>query len=135
MDTKKNIIKPTECKIGTELLHGFPKEFPFYKYQSKSNYEMKDIINAIYDGAIDKIPYEILNAIVDDRTRFTRMFLENKHKPLNQNGKLFFQSLYYLFKSVESVVNITMEQFPNIALEGTKNITDIKYLYENYDDL
>ena len=133
LDTEKHIIKPTECKIGTELLHRFPSEFPYYDYHCKSNSEMKEMIKDIYSGMIDKIPYEILNAKIDDRAKFVRMFLENKDIYMCQTEKIFFQSLYYLFKSVENIVNIPND-FYNIFLNGTKDITDIQYLYENHDN-
>jgi len=128
LDTNKNIIKPLDCKIGGELLHNFPKEFPFYKYHDRSNKEMLEIVNDIYYGMIDKIPYEILNAKKENRIKFVEMLMDSPEKKLNQTSKLFYQSLYYLLKSVEDEMEIP-NKFNKIFLNGTKNIKNIEYLY------
>ena len=140
LDVNKNIIKPIDCKIGTELLHKFPTEFPVYLYFDKSDYEMKEIIIALYSGMIEKIPFEILNGRKEYRIKFVKLFFGMKEKKLKQCKKLFFQSLYYLLKSVEdqlSVKNefeIYMEKFQNISLNGSKSIKNIQYLYQINDD-
>jgi DNA polymerase elongation subunit (family B) len=136
LDINKNIIKPTECKIGTELLHGFPLDFPVYQYFDKSDFEIKEIINALYDGLIEKIPYEILNGKKEYRIKFIKLFFSVKNIKLNQTKKIFYQSLYYLLKSVEDELTIKNEFFNilNISLSGNKNINKIEYLYQINDD-
>jgi DNA polymerase elongation subunit (family B) len=140
LDINKNIIKPIDCNIGTKLLHNFPTNFPVYLYFDKSDCEMKEIIDALYNGMIYKIPYEILNGRKEFRIKFVKLFFSMKENKLNQNKKIFFQSLYYLLKSVEDSLsinnefNIYIEGFKNISLNGNKDIKNIKYLYQINDD-
>ena len=140
LDINKNIIKPMDCKIGTELLHKFPTVFPVYLYFDKSDYEMKDIINALYNGMIEKIPYEILNGRKEYRIKFVKLFFAMKEKKLEQHKKLFFQSLYYLLKSVEDQLSLNnefeiyIEKFQSISLNGNKSIKNIQYLYQIDDE-
>jgi len=140
LDSHKKIIKPLDCTIGTELLHNFPKDFPSYPYFNKSHLEMKTIIQDLYKGRLPKIPYEILNATQQNRIDFVKMFFENP-MTLHQSEKIFYQSLYYLLKSVENdlivnnIFDIYMNDFQNIFLRGNNQIKEIKYLYEiNNDD-
>jgi DNA polymerase elongation subunit (family B) len=139
LSDKKQIIKPTDCNIGTKLLHGFPINFPSIKYSDKSNYEINEMVDQLYKGTIDKIPYEYLNAADIDRKKFMIVFL-NYPGVLKQKSKLFYQSLYYMMKSVESMLDMVNEfpiyipMFENIYLNGTKDITDIEYLYNTKDD-
>jgi len=137
LDINKNIIKPTECKIGMELLHHFPREFPFNKFIDKTDSEMNNIINALYDGMIGKIPFDILNTRKEYRIKFIKLFFGMiKTKRLNQHHKLFYQSLYYLLKSVEDELNIKNEfhiyidNFKHISLNGSKSIKHIDFLYK-----
>ena len=134
LDINKNIIKPVDCKIGTELLHHFPTEFPVYPYFDMSNHEMKEIIESLYNGMIDKIPYEVLNGKKEYRIRFIKLFLDMKYKKLNQKKKIFFQSLYYLLKSVEDEIDMDTSEIMNVSLNGGKDVTDINYLYEINSD-
>lgn len=137
LDINKKIIKPTECVIGTELLHGFPKEFPENGFQDMTEYQMESLIEDIYNGMIDKIPYEILNARVSYRKRFMFLF-DRKQSNLKQTSKLFYQSLYYMYKSIgsECKMDFKLEDSPicNMSIRGEKDIKDIQYLYENRED-
>ena len=142
LDNNKNIIKPTECVIGTKLLHGFPKTFSEKKMNEVSIYDMKMYIKDIYDGMIDKIPSLFLNGIKKDRIKFLELFFEygnSKDNILKQNSKLFYQSLYYIVKSVEDCIDfsnefiIKMDGFKNIHNNGSESINSIEYLYDSYD--
>jgi DNA polymerase elongation subunit (family B) len=139
LDKNKNIIKPTECIIGTELLHNFPIEFPFYEYHDMSDYDMRGYIVDIHKGFIDTIPYEILNGKIEYRIKFVKLLLQyvEINGNLNQDSKLFYQALYYLFKSVEKHIDITLNlnMFFDIDLNGTNEITEITYLYETNNDI
>ena len=112
LDINKNIIKPTECKLGTTLLHNFPTEFPEYKYDDKSIEDMNYIIDDIYHGMIDKIPYELLNGTKQNRLKFVKMIIKSdkiQEMPITKYNvvlpKIFYQSLYYMIKSVENELN------------------------------
>jgi hypothetical protein len=59
LDINKKIIKPMECKIGTELLHGYPAQFPEYDTMDVNLFEMKNyfiIINILF---IIKVNYNL----------------------------------------------------------------------------
>jgi DNA polymerase elongation subunit (family B) len=127
------LLKPGDCNIGTELLHGFPTEFPCSQFNDLPIYELKSYANDIYNGVIDKIPMDILNASLECRIEFVKIFMEYDLIGLKQNSKLFFQSLYYLLKSVESGIDID-NKFFNIHLNGNLSVTNIKYLYDNTDE-
>jgi hypothetical protein len=59
---------------------------------------------------IGKIPFDILNTRKEYRIKFIKLFFGMfKKKKLNQSKKLFYQSLYYLLKSVEDELNIKNE--------------------------
>jgi len=132
LSANKEILKPTECAIGTELLHGFPTEFPYTLYDDLQEYQRTSYVQDIYNGMIDKIPSQILNATKQCRIKFVKLFLEtNEHKELRQQSKLFFQSLYYLFKSVEDSIEIPLNLY-EIHLNGSPAINRIDYLY--YDE-
>jgi hypothetical protein len=135
LDENKNIIKPTECVIGTKLLHHFPTEFPVYQYSDLSIYDMKGIIYDIHKGFIDKIPYEILNGTVEYKIKFVELFI--KHLSVyglpNQESKIYYQSLYYLIKSIEHQYKLDdriLDLF-TIKLNGPTDITRIEYLYDS----
>jgi len=138
LDINKNIIKPQLCKINeTELLHKFPKEFSQFKYNDPSISEMKDIINNIYLGKIDKIPLSILNCRDNDRIIFAKMLMEKSVYDLEfiiKRSKRFFQSIYYLLKSIEKYLPEVNNYFTNIKLNGNNEIIDMIYLY-NSDDI
>lgn len=134
LDVNKKIIKPTQCIIGTELLHGFITDFSTKcMYDQKSKWDMKNIIHDLLDGYIDKIPYEILNNTVDQRMIFIQLLMENTQNNYNLS-KLFYQSLYYLLKSVEKYMNTDkcMDKFfgnNKILLNSDKNdIIQIDFL-------
>lgn len=48
LSSDKKILKPTECTIGTELLHGFPTEFPYTIYNDLSRYELSSYVQDIF---------------------------------------------------------------------------------------
>jgi DNA polymerase elongation subunit (family B) len=132
LSAEKEILKPTECSIGTELLHGFPTEFPFNLYNDLPRYELSSYVEDIFHGMIDKIPSQILNATKQCRIKFVKLFMEkHEHEGLIQTSKLFFQSLYYIFKSVEDSVDIPLNLY-SIHLNGSSAINRIDYLY--YDE-
>ena len=140
LDENKEIIKPVDCKIGQKLLHRFPNTFPEKEFNDISQWEMKEFIKDIYNGMIDKIPCDILNAPKAQRKKFLELFFERDFKNENkQDSKLFFQSLYYLIKSVEDIYeanpifDILMENYHNIRLNDTNEITNIDYLYDTKD--
>ena len=137
LDVRKNIIKPTECKIGTELLHNFPKEYPQYMYSDQSTYEMQRVIDDLHSGMMNKIPYEILNGKRSDRKKFILMFYKNGNEIKNM-PKTFYMELYYLIKSIEEelpdiikqkfVYNLENKYNGYIYLNGNKEIVNIEYL-------
>ena len=107
LDINKKIVKPQECDNNTELLYGFPKEFSTQtKYNQISIIQMKLLIEDIFMGSIDVIPYEILNNILEERIKFVELFIKYEGKLL-QKSKLFYQCLYYLLKSVENYIDTT----------------------------
>ena len=144
----KELIKPVDCEVGTELLHGFPNHFPeLMKYQQKSRLQMIEIINDIHSGLIDKIPYEILNANRDDRKMFVKLFFDKKlfsrklPNENNRNMKLLMQSLYYLVKSVEHDLNVILYQdaisYIGLSFENNfenRKVNGISYLYHTQID-
>ena len=137
LDINNKIIKPQECNTNTELLYGFPEIFSTNaKYMQKSKYEMKMIIEDLFMGLIDVIPYEILNNTLDERVKFVDLFINYDGK-LQQKSKLFYQCLYYLFKSVEKYTNIekTMKKYfsynnmHKLHLNSlNNNIIDVEYI-------
>lgn len=142
LDKNKKIIKPNECKIGDELLHKFPIEYPFYEYHDKSKNEIHGIINDLFMGVIDKIPYEILNGKIETKKYFIMRLIEfQKTKGfISSDTKLYYQSLYYLVKSIENEIKINNEEIfdiknKNIYVEinGDNKINEIEFLYETED--
>lgn len=105
LDINKKIVKPQECNNSTELLYGFPTEFSTQtKYMQRSTSEMKLLIEDLFMGLIDIIPYEVLNNTIEERVKFVELFMKHEGKLL-QKSKLFYQCLYYLLKSVENCIN------------------------------
>lgn len=137
LDINKKIIKPTECIIGTELLNGYPMEFPEFDFISINNFDMIGIISDLHKGFIDKIPYEILNGLKSDRIRFLKMLVEyeNKNGECNQYEKIFYQSLHYLIKSIGNDESIKDLDLKNMYCEGNSKINKIEHLYDiGYDE-
>lgn len=136
LDKNKNIIKPTQCVIGTELLYGFPENISISCETNQfSNHTMKCIINDLMLGLIDKIPYELLNGTIKQRVEFIKL-LEQYNLLVNM-PKIFYQSLYYLLKSIENYYDISsiLANFFVIKLNcDTNDITDITYLGMINDD-
>ena len=130
LDKNKNIIKPNECTIGTELLYGFPDNISnSCALNQYSAFDMRSIINDLMNGMIDKIPYELLNGTIEIRVKFAKL-LENFNLYASQS-KTFYQSLYYLLKSIETYYDTSniMTNFFVIKLSSVINdITDITYL-------
>ena len=130
LNSEKKIIKPLDCNKNTELLHLFPSEFPEYLYNQKSTGEIKKIVDNLYEGRMNKIPLEILNGIKKDRIKFVNFFMERKFEKLKQTSKLFYQSFYYIIKSVENDIKVDNNfNIKNIMLNGSKNIKSVEYLY------
>ena len=130
LDKNKNIIKPNECIIGTQLLYGFPEDISIKcEFNQYSNYDMKSIINDLMLGMIDKIPYELLNGTIEQRLKFVKLL--EKYNLFVTQSKVFYQSLYYLLKTVEEYYDISniMTNFFMIKLNSDINsVTDISYL-------
>ena len=133
LDINKQIIKPEKCNEETELLYGFPINFSTQsKYQQMGLTNMKLLIEDLYIGLIDIIPYEILNNIYQQRLQFVNLFIK-KNETLMQKSKLFYQSFYYLLKSVENDIDINkvMDKYFkyknkfNLNLQSKNN-----YIYE-----
>jgi DNA polymerase elongation subunit (family B) len=136
LNKNKNIIKPTECVIGTELLYGFPENISISCETNQFSYHtIKCIISDLMLGLIDKIPYELLNGTIEQRIKFIEL-LEQYNLLVNM-PKIFYQSLYYLLKSIESYYDISniLANFFVIKLNcETNDITDITYLGMINDD-
>jgi DNA polymerase elongation subunit (family B) len=96
-------IKPTELKVGDKILHGFPNSF--------NNISKNNISKTIIQDDTDKIPMYILNGTKDIRTKFLEDFmLINKTTNFGSTNKLFTQSLFYLLKSLDYVVFVSIFQ-------------------------
>jgi DNA polymerase elongation subunit (family B) len=134
LDIDKNIIKPNECQLGTKLLYNFPKVYPENKYYDVSISEIKYYIHDIYNGFIDKIPMDILNTTINYRIKFLDLFFEKDLINLKQKSLIFYQSLYYLIKSVEEKKKYSFDFF-NIEINGNSEIINIEYLYNTNDEM
>lgn len=136
LNTNKQIIKPLECNNTTKLLHGFPSEFGEYLYNQKTMSELEKIVENIYKGKITKVPIDILNGYKKDRINFVNLFINRKFEKLMQKSKLFYQSLYYIIKSVENDIIFDKDfNIMDILLKGSKNIKTIEYLYSTDDKI
>jgi hypothetical protein len=82
LDKDGNIIKPSECKIGTELLHSFPDSF--------DQYECKDLDEKIYDMPI---------FINDDKLKCMKYYYVCKKK--GYNVKIDYVSKNYLLERTD----------------------------------
>jgi DNA polymerase elongation subunit (family B) len=139
LDINKKIIKPTDCVIGTELLNGFPKTYVEHDFIDISNFDMMGIIVDLHKGFIDKIPYEILNGKKHNRITFLKMMDKywKDNGEYNQYEKIYYQSLYYLIKSVTGEFDEFDElhelEFIKKEYNGDGKIRKIEYLYETND--
>ena len=157
LDENKNIIKPMECTVGTKLLHCFPNEYDdsynienMYHILGTTTFEMKGIITDLHKGFINKIPIRILNATIDERIEFMELFFKyyEQYGDFNQESKLFYQSLYYLMKSVEHKIKSDEHNIDSIEhkikfdmnilpikLNGINTINEIEYLYNSNNEI
>jgi DNA polymerase elongation subunit (family B) len=131
LDINKKIIKPMECTIGTELLHGYPGQYPEYDTMDISIYDMKKIVEDLEHGMMDCVPYEILNGKKSTKLAFLEL-IQKKEFP-NQS-KIFHQGIYYLKMSMRKVMPEKKEEENSIRLNGSKKIVDIQYLRESCDN-
>jgi DNA polymerase elongation subunit (family B) len=139
LDIHKNIIKPFECQIGTPLLCGFPTIFPESKYNEISSYEMKYYVSDLFEGKMDKIPHDILNAPIKHRIKFLELFFSHDLINLNQVSQLFYQSLYYVIKSVETEYDVEkymsmINNIYDIKLNGNSEVKYVDFLYKTSED-
>ena len=106
LDINKNIVKPGELFNNNqihdkELLYGFPDQFPnSCLYMEFAEYQIKEMVDDIINGMLCKIPYDILNNIESQRLLFVTTLYNSKFDTFNDDD-LFYQSLYYLLKSLE----------------------------------
>jgi DNA polymerase elongation subunit (family B) len=128
LDINKKIIKPMECKIGTELLHGYPTQFPEYDKMDVNLFEMKSIIEDLENGMMDCVPYEILNGKKNTKLAFLELI---QNKDFSNQPKIFHQGIYYLKMSVKKVMSYNNSV---IKLKGSKEIVAIQYLRDSKDD-
>ena len=121
LDINKKIIKPRECKIDkTELLYGYPTTFTNSINDSdKTKLDMIYIVENILEGSIDKIPYEILNGVINEKMFFLETLLKYNFQEIVLS-QLFYASLYYLFKSLEEYIEI--EKYINIFYGDSKKL-------------
>ncbi|AVL93905.1 B-family DNA polymerase [Megavirus vitis] len=121
LDTNKNIIKPIDCKIGTELLHGFPEINNNHNKLSLEIYKELDITSELFDCMIESnkkwnnekmkacfigseyrkqnknISNEILNCSKKIKKYFLLGYLGNDKEYIT-NNKINAQMVYYLMK-------------------------------------
>ncbi|AEQ33130.1 B-family DNA polymerase [Acanthamoeba polyphaga mimivirus] len=124
LDTNKNIIKPIDCKIGTELLHGFPEINNNHNKLSLEIYKELDITSELFDCMIESnkkwnnekmkayfigseyrkqnknISNEILNCSKKIKKYFLLGYLGNDKEYIT-NNKINAQIIYCLMKCLE----------------------------------
>ena len=139
LDDNKKIIKPTECFIGTKLLHSYPDKYSIYQYSELSIFDMKCLISDLFKGFIDKIPFEVLNNTSSNKIKFMELFIDDYklYGYINQTSKLFYQSLYYLMKYIEYIF-IFDENFMDILpikLNGRNSVKEMEYLFNSNNEM
>nr|UAM96221.1 B-DNA polymerase [Mimivirus sp.] len=124
LDTNKIIIKPIDCKIGTELLHGFPEINNNHNKLSLEIYKELDITSELFDCMIESnkkwnnekmkayfigseyrkqnknISNEILNCSKKIKKYFLLGYLGNDKEYIT-NNKINAQIIYCLMKCLE----------------------------------
>ncbi|AGD92513.1 intein-containing DNA polymerase [Megavirus lba] len=124
LDTNKNIIKPIDCKIGTELLHGFPEINNNHNKLSLEIYKELEITRMLFDCMIESnkkwnnekmkayfigseyrkqnknISNEILNCSKKIKKYFLLGYLGNDKEYIT-NNKINAQIIYCLMKCLE----------------------------------
>uniref|UniRef100_A0A6C0C8E3 DNA polymerase n=1 Tax=viral metagenome TaxID=1070528 RepID=A0A6C0C8E3_9ZZZZ len=139
LDKNKKIIKPHDCKIGTELLHGFME--PNNKY---SNISLEKAFEL--GSSVARVPHEILNSDLEIKKSFLDGYIAangiNMIKGIVMNDKVNAQCLYFLMRSIGLNVSINYDDdiynFDNESLiphavtktEIVKNITYDDYVYD-----
>jgi len=113
LDHNKKIIKPTECKIGTKLLHGFMEPHNVYNTMT--------VDDAYTLGCNSKnVPGDILNgSLIIKKTYLDGYFSQHKVA----SDKVTAQSIYYLLKSIGQ----------NDCPEHPYAITKIELIIDNFD--
>ncbi|BCS83263.1 DNA polymerase family B [Cotonvirus japonicus] len=147
LDKNKNIIKPIDCVIGTELLHGFPEPNNIHENISiqraydlgySSNFNSKNLFN-------EPEFIMILNSSVKIKQSFIDGWIKAGY--FNINSKIHCQYLYYILKCLQydvSVQILTSENFTGSATFRLKfskilntdnkiSIREITYLRDTYD--
>ena len=135
LDVNKKIIKPLDCKVGTELLHAFPDDCSPYIPREFNDFEIKSILDDMNTGLLEKVPCDLLNGTYNNRITFVKMFMEKKNLRIFQRSKLFYQSLYYLFKSVEKYIDVSNSCINDVFLNGEKSVKKIEFLYDTNDEM
>lgn len=99
-------IKPTECKIGTELLHAFP-EFEENKKKDIFSYEQVYIYGFFFGEAV--IPDNILYGSYNDKEGFFEGYSDAHKDGIQIYGQLGAMNMYYLIRSLGYNVSITVK--------------------------
>lgn len=119
LDKNKNIIKPTECDIGTELLHGFMEQS-----ESKSHNLSKSQIYQL--GLSKNITHDILNGDIATKQLFINGYTfglkktRKYYKHIDCNDKLTAQQLFYILKCCSYNIKINADN-DKIRISFTKH--------------
>ena len=111
LDKNKNIVKPADCVIGTELLHGF--------MEANNKYDLMSNTNAFNLGTRTKInnkliPQDILNSSLEIKRQFLNGYLSFEPADgftIEVDNKTNAQSLFYLIRALG--YNITINNPTN----------------------
>jgi DNA polymerase elongation subunit (family B) len=134
LDITKESFKPCDAKVGDELFHSFPCEFP----DNVKDITEEEAFN-IGCSTCEGIPYCILNSPISIRRafldgyycadRYKKSKLKNGTLSLACKGKLLAQGLYYLLKSLgyeNIVIRIRNDKDDIYSIRGY-NSTKYKY--------
>lgn len=136
LDPNAYIIKPTECEIGTELLH---RSVPFHnKYDMITITEAINLGNSISNK--EPIPKYLLNCTFEIKQAFVNRYMIGHPDII---GKINAQIIFYLCKSIGlnvSIENVSGSDIFRIVnsidlLSSQTSIKKIEFISEiNYDE-
>lgn len=119
LDKNKKKISPKKCKIGTELLHGFP-EFK----NTRANISKEEAFVQGRELGINHVPIEIIHSKKSIKRAFIDGYITNdtKHKYMvkdglnsfDTRGKVNAQGLFYLLKCLGYNVSIDTATDPDL---------------------
>ena len=125
LDKNKNIIKPVDCNIGTELLHGFMEPNYICDKMTKKEAFNQGLSSQINQLNNNLVPKEILNGTIEIKQSFVDGYFASNSECLDCkiNGKINTQCLFYLLKSLGYYVTIdcNKEDLDMYQLTFTKN--------------